>query len=68
VYHPPVGVPARYATLALRAAGGQASRSLRWFVDGRIQRDPRWRLARGAHRIRAVDGAGSVREVRVVVE
>jgi penicillin-binding protein 1C len=68
VYHPPVGVPARYATLALRAAGGQASRSVRWFVDGRLQRDPRWPLAPGAHRIRAVDGAGSVREVRVVVE
>ncbi|HEX3276569.1 MAG TPA: hypothetical protein VHR43_17060 [Gemmatimonadales bacterium] len=67
VYHPLVGVPHRYATLGLRAAGGEG-RGIRWFVDGRAQRTARWPIVPGAHRIRAVDGAGTVREVRVMVE
>ena len=38
VYRVPAGVDARYATLALRAAGGAAGRGVRWTVDGRPQR------------------------------
>jgi hypothetical protein len=58
-------------SLALRfvlAAGGGAGRGVRWTVDGRPQRSTRWALKRGPHLIRAVDGAGTVAEVRVAVE
>ena len=68
VYRVPAGVAARYATLALRAAGGAAGRGVRWTVDGRPQRSTRWALKRGPHLIRAVDGAGTVAKVRVAVE
>jgi penicillin-binding protein 1C len=68
VYRVPAGVEARYATLALRAAGGGAGRGVRWTVDGRPQRSSRWPLEQGTHLVRAVDGAGTAAEVRVVVE
>ena len=68
VYRVPAGVDARYATLALRAAGGAPGRGVRWTVDGRPQRSTRWTLEPGEHRIRAVDGAGTATEVWVVVE
>jgi hypothetical protein len=68
VYRVPAGVEARYATLALRAAGGMAGRGVRWTVDGRPQRSSRWALVQGTHLVRAVDGAGTAAEVRVVVE
>jgi penicillin-binding protein 1C len=68
VYRVPAGVEARYVTLALRAAGGAAGRGVRWSVDGRPQRSTRWALRQGTHLIRAVDGAGTVAEVRVAVE
>ena len=68
VYRVPAGVDARYATLALRAAGGAAGRGVRWTIDGRPQRSTRWALDRGPHLIRAVDGAGTAAEVRVAVE
>jgi Penicillin-Binding Protein C-terminus Family len=68
VYRVPAGVEARYATLALRAAGGVAGHVARWSVDGRRQRSTRWALEQGTHLIRAVDGAGTVAEVRVAVE
>jgi penicillin-binding protein 1C len=68
VYRVPAGVDARYATLALRAAGGAAWRGVRWTVDGRPQRSIRWALRHGPHLIRAVDGAGTAVEVRVAVE
>jgi penicillin-binding protein 1C len=68
VYRVPAGVDARYATVALRAAGGGAGRGVRWTVDGRPQRSTRWVLERGPHRIRAVDRAGEAAEVRVTVE
>jgi penicillin-binding protein 1C len=67
VYRVPAGVEARYATLALRAAGG-AGRGVRWTVDGRPQRSSRWPLEQGTHLVRAVDRAGREAEVRVVVE
>ncbi len=47
VYRVPAGVEARYATLALRAAGGAAGRGVRWTVDGRPQRSIRWALEAG---------------------
>ena len=68
VYRVPAGVVARYATVALRASGGVSGRALRWFVDGRAHAGARWTLARGRHRIRAVDGAGDSAEVVVAVE
>jgi penicillin-binding protein 1C len=68
VYRVPAGVDARYATLALRAAGGVAGRGVRWTVDGHPQHSSRWPLEPGTHLIRAVDGAGTVVEVRVAVE
>ena len=68
VYRVPAGVEAHYATVALRAAGGAAGTTVRWFVDGRAHAGPRWALAPGTHRIRAVDGAGRAAEVGVTVE
>jgi penicillin-binding protein 1C len=68
VYRVPAGVEARYATVALRAAGGAAGRGIRWFVDGRPHAGGRWGLEPGPHRIRATDGAGESVEVGVAVE
>ncbi|HET9040841.1 MAG TPA: penicillin-binding protein 1C [Gemmatimonadales bacterium] len=68
VYRVPAGVDPRYATVALRAAGGSAGRGVRWTVDGRPQRSARWALERGPHRIRAVDRGGEAAEVGVRVE
>jgi penicillin-binding protein 1C len=68
VYRVPAGVDARYATVALRAAGGTGSRAVRWYVDGRLQRSSRWPLVRGSHRIRAVDAGGAAVEVGVRVD
>jgi penicillin-binding protein 1C len=65
-YSLPVGAEARYATIALRAAGGDGS-GWRWFVDGREWREERWRLSPGAHRIRAVTARGASDEVRIEV-
>jgi membrane carboxypeptidase/penicillin-binding protein PbpC len=67
VYRVPTGVEARYATVALRSAGGRGPRT-RWFVDGREHRGARWALERGRHRIRVVDGTGEAAEVAVEVE
>ncbi len=64
-YDVPLGVEARYATLALRAAGAEGP--VRWLVDGREVRGDRWRIAPGEHVIRAVAGSGEADEVRVVV-
>ncbi|HEU5170767.1 MAG TPA: penicillin-binding protein 1C [Gemmatimonadales bacterium] len=65
-YRRPPGVPARYATVALRAAGGSAD--VRWFVDGRQVRGGRWALQRGRHVVRAEGGSGERDEVRIVVD
>src|SRR5437879_3324047 len=67
-YALPVGVDPRYATLALRAAGGPGSRaSVRWFVDGRPVAGERWALAPGRHAIRAETVRGERDEVRIDV-
>jgi penicillin-binding protein 1C len=68
VYRVPAGVEARYATVALRAAGSAPGHTLRWFVDGRPHAGERWALAPGRHRIRAIDAAGDSAEVVVAVE
>jgi membrane carboxypeptidase/penicillin-binding protein PbpC len=65
-YEVPVGVDARYATVALHAAGGAGP--VRWFVDGRELPRERWRLEPGPHTIRAIAPSGASDEVRVVVE
>ena len=67
VYRVPAGVDGRYATVGLRAAGA-TGRTVRWFVDGRAHAGSRWALARGVHRIRAVDGAGRAAEVAISVK
>jgi penicillin-binding protein 1C len=68
-YALPVGVDPRYATIALRASeGGDGSPTrVRWFVDGREWREPRWRLVPGRHSVRAVNsrGASDVVEIEV---
>ncbi|HEV3048866.1 MAG TPA: hypothetical protein VGX50_01075 [Longimicrobium sp.] len=64
-YQVPVGVDARYATIALRAAGTDGP--VRWLVDGRELPQERWRLAPGAHTIRAIAPSGEWDEVRVLV-
>ena len=68
MYRVPAGVDPRYATVALRAAGGSARRPVRWLVDGRPYAGPRWVLVPGPHRIKALDGSGAVAEVGVEVE
>jgi membrane carboxypeptidase/penicillin-binding protein PbpC len=67
-YAIPVGGDARYATLALRAAGGGSELGVRWFVDGRETREPRWRLAPGPHTIRAETARGERAEARIEVD
>jgi hypothetical protein len=68
VYRMPPGVEARYATVALRAAGGRGEASVRWTVDGSPYRETRWPLQPGRHRFRAVSTAGDSAEVTVRVE
>jgi penicillin-binding protein 1C len=63
-YSFPVGGDRRYATIALRAAGGTP---VRWFVDGREWRGTRWRLVPGRHTIRAVTRRGEYDEVSIEV-
>ncbi len=66
-YALPVGVDPRFATIGLRATGGDGS-AVRWFVDGREWREPRWRLVPGPHTIRAVTARGESDEVRIEVK
>ena len=68
VYRLPPGVAARYATVALRAAGARAGATVRWSVDGAPQHEGRWALEPGRHRFRAVSSAGDSAEVTVRVE
>ena len=62
---PPGGDP-RYATIALRVTGG-GSGTVSWWVDGRRISSSRWRLAPGAHTIRAVGAEGQSDAVRIEV-
>jgi penicillin-binding protein 1C len=67
-YQVPPGVDARFATIALRAAGTSDLGSVRWFVDGRPWARPRLPLTRGEHVIRARAGNGSSDQVTITVE
>jgi len=62
----PAGVDPRYATVALRAAGGSGA-GVRWFVDGRPVAGERWTLTPGPHAIRAETARGERDEVRIDV-
>jgi len=64
-YQIPPGVEARYATIALRAAGNP--RPVRWYVNDEPVGSARWPLASGRHRIRATSGSQSD-EVTITVE
>ena len=66
-YAVPPGVDARFATVALRAAGPGAER-VRWSVDGASQAGERWALLPGEHVVRAVSARGEAAEVRIVVD
>jgi membrane carboxypeptidase/penicillin-binding protein PbpC len=65
-YRIPPGIEARYATIALRAAGGTGA--IRWWIDGRPTPTTRWQLVPGTHTIRAVTASGDSAEVRIAVE
>jgi penicillin-binding protein 1C len=65
-YSLPVGADPRYATVALRAAGGSGG-SVHWLVDGRPVSGERWTLAPGRHVIRAETPGGDRDEVRIDV-
>jgi hypothetical protein len=66
-YRIPPGAEARYATVALRAAGRGEDR-VRWYVDGIAFTRVRWTLRSGVHRFRAVSASGDSAEVSVTVE
>ncbi|MGE5759525.1 MAG: penicillin-binding protein 1C [Gemmatimonadota bacterium] len=67
-YTVPAGGDPRYATIALRAAGGGSDgSSVRWFVDDRPWRDARWRLVPGRHTLRAVSERGASAVVTIDV-
>jgi penicillin-binding protein 1C len=68
VYRRPPGVDGRYATVALRAAGGEPGTPVRWMVDGAPYREARWTLRPGRHRFRAISASGDSAEVTVTVE
>jgi membrane carboxypeptidase/penicillin-binding protein PbpC len=65
-YTVPVGIDPRYATVALRASGGNGA-PVRWYVDGRAWMEERWRLVPGEHVIRAVAADGRIDTVRIIV-
>jgi len=54
------GVPARYATVGLRASGAPRASSIAWYLDGRMVTGTRLPLVPGRHRIRAA--AGTLRD------
>ena len=68
VYRMSPGVDPRYATVALRAAGGRNGSAVRWSVDDVPHAGGRWTLRPGRHRVRALSAAGDSAEVAVRVE
>ena len=68
VYRLLPGVEVRYATVALRAAGGRGATPVRWTVDDVPYASGRWSLRPGRHRFRAVSASGDSAEVTVRVE
>jgi penicillin-binding protein 1C len=68
VYRVPPGADPKFATVALRAAGGGGEQDVRWYVDGRQYHRGRWGLEKGVHRFRAVTRSGESAEAIVTVE
>jgi penicillin-binding protein 1C len=66
-YQLPAGVDARYATIALRAEGADAS-AVRWFIDGRPTRARRMPLVPGTHTVRASAPTAGNDEVHITIE
>jgi penicillin-binding protein 1C len=66
-YQLPAGVDARYATIALRAEGADAS-AVRWFIDGQPTNARRMPLVAGTHVIRATTASSASDEVHVTIE
>jgi hypothetical protein len=63
-YSIPVGIEARYATIPLRAAGGE---KIEWSIDGKTVAAERWALEPGEHVIEAVASGGKTARVRIIV-
>jgi penicillin-binding protein 1C len=66
-YQLPAGVDARYATIALRAEGADAS-AVRWFIDGEATNARRMPLIAGTHVVRATTSTAVSDEVHVTIE
>jgi penicillin-binding protein 1C len=66
-YQVPPGVDGRFATIALRTAGGSARGPVRWTVDGVRVTAARWILQPGAHRFVARSGGEEIDSVKVLV-
>ncbi len=66
-YSVPPGVDARYATIALRTAGGDGSGQVSWTINGRPFTETRWPLAVGEFIIRATNREGAVDSVTIEV-
>jgi hypothetical protein len=66
-YQLPAGVDARYATIALRAEGADAS-AVRWFIDGEATNARRMPLVAGTHVVRATTSTAVSDEVHVTIE
>jgi penicillin-binding protein 1C len=66
-YQLPAGVDARYATIALRVEGADAS-AVRWFIDGQPTHARRMPLVAGTHIIRASTSRAASDEVHVTIE
>ena len=65
-YRASPGVPSRYSTLALRAAGGEEG-TVVWSVDGHRVPGDRWQLVEGRHVVRAERG-GAHDEISIDVD
>jgi len=66
-YRVPPGTDPRYATIALRAAGGAPGEPVRWYVNGAPLRGSRWEITPGSHVIRAQTPSGARHDVRIEV-
>jgi penicillin-binding protein 1C len=66
-YQLPAGVDARYATIALRAEGADAS-AVHWFIDGKPTHARRMPLVPGTHTVRASASTAGSDEVEITIE
>jgi penicillin-binding protein 1C len=66
-YSVPPGVDPRYATIALRAAGGKGGGRVRWTVNGRPVTGTRWTLQPGRFVVKAAGATGEVDSIHIEV-